>query len=72
MIRTQHRVEASVLEALGAEFSDILGDRPIVPREPYQEEFDEPALAHLPRIELAFDMRSYGRLRQLIDRLNET
>jgi uncharacterized protein (TIGR00730 family) len=72
VIRTNHEVAAPVLEALSAEFADILGGRPIVPREPYHEEFDEPALTHLPRIELAFDTRSYGRLRQLINRLNES
>lgn len=72
VIRTEEAVEASVLQALSTEFSDILGGRPITACTPYQEEFDEPALLELPRIELAFDMRSYGRLRQLVDRLNES
>ncbi len=35
------------------------------------EEANEPELAHLHRLCLTFDRKAYGRLRQLIDRLNE-
>ena len=63
-------VAEEVVSKLGLdEFADILGDRPIEIREPYPEELDEPALLELPRIELSFDTRSYGKLRQLVDRL---
>ena len=34
-------------------------------------EFDEPRISTLPRLVLEFDMKHYGRLRQLIDRLND-
>jgi uncharacterized protein (TIGR00730 family) len=71
VIRTNHPVEAPVLEDLSNEFADILGQSHIRSREPYEEEQDEPELLHLPRLVLQFDMRSYGRMRRLIDRLNE-
>jgi hypothetical protein len=34
------------------------------------EEINEPEIAHLPRLCLQFNRRNYGRLRQLIDRIN--
>jgi len=55
--------------ALNAEFADMLTGGPIAVSEPLDEEADEaPGLA---RLALAFDRRQVGRLRQLIDRLNE-
>jgi hypothetical protein len=35
-----------------------------------EEKDDAPELARLPRLVLEFDRSSFGRLRQLIDRLN--
>jgi hypothetical protein len=71
VIRTNHQVSVSALTELSNEFSDILDGTPIRAREPYEEERDEPDLLALPRLVLNFDLRSYGRLRRLIDRLNE-
>jgi hypothetical protein len=71
VIRTNHYVDKSVLETLSTEFADILSDEPITERGPYDEESDEPEAADLPRLLLCFDMRQYGRLRMLINRLNE-
>jgi uncharacterized protein (TIGR00730 family) len=71
VLRTTFDVAESVLEQLSAEFADILGAKPIAKHRPYDEEADEPQLAALFRLVLQFDMASYGRLRQLIDRLNE-
>ncbi len=70
VIRTTHVLSDAQLENLSGEFADILDGRPIFRRGPFEEESDEPELAALPRIILNFDMRSYGRLRQLIDRIN--
>jgi uncharacterized protein (TIGR00730 family) len=70
VLRTNFLVGDSDLEILSKEFAGILRNKPIVRREPYEEEHDEPALLGLPRLIAPFDMRSYGRLRQLIDRLN--
>ncbi len=71
VVRTQREVDDRVVAELSEEFADILGGKPIERRAPFEEESDEPELAGLPRLVLPFDMRSYGRLRLLIDRLNE-
>jgi hypothetical protein len=55
---------------LSGEFAEILRDKPIARHQAYDEEHDEPEILDLPRLVLHFDMQSYGRLRQLIDRLN--
>jgi hypothetical protein len=60
------------LDALSADFADVLRGKPVVRREPYEEEHDEPATLALPRLVLHFDMKRYGRLRQLINRLNQS
>jgi len=70
VMRVNHEVAAEHLELLSQEFADILGGETITQRGPYEEEFDEPRLQSLPRLVLNFDMHGYGRLRQLIDRLN--
>jgi uncharacterized protein (TIGR00730 family) len=71
VLRTNFDVADRVLAHLSEEFADILGGKPIGKRAPYDEEADEPHVATLPRLVLHFDMKSYGRLRRLIDRLNE-
>jgi len=71
VIRTQRQVEPPVLEQLSREFADILGDTAINTRGPFEEESDEPELDDLPRLLLNFDLRSYGRLRMFVNRLNE-
>ena len=72
VVRTRFAVSDTDLEELSSEFSDILRGKPIVRREPYEEEHDEPAILSLPRLVLQFDMKRYGRLRQLINRLNRS
>jgi len=71
VVRLNHEIDPSRLELLGREFADILSGPPVKASGPFEEEFDEPALTDLPRVVLPFDMRSYGRLRMFIDRLNE-
>lgn len=71
VVRVTHVVEQSVLDTLSEEFSDILDGEPITERGPYEEEADEPETMHLPRLVLQFNQRAFGRLRMLIDRLNE-
>lgn len=53
-------------------YSDILtpgGD--LFPSKALPEEADEPEIAHLPRLVLDFNRKGFGRLRQLIDHLND-
>jgi uncharacterized protein (TIGR00730 family) len=71
VVRTNFEVGDAVLAKLSEEFADILSGKPITKRGPYDEEADEPRLLELPRLVLHFDMKSYGRLRRLLDRLNE-
>jgi uncharacterized protein (TIGR00730 family) len=70
VVRTQFRVSDRDVAEISALFSDILKGKPVARRQPYDEEHDEPTLLELPRLVLHFDMKSYGRLRQLVDRLN--
>ena len=59
------------LEKLSAEFADIITEGAISPVEASPEELRDDDALDLPRIGLWFDRMSYGRLRALIDRLNE-
>ncbi len=59
------------LQRIHDEFSDILLKGGFLVRGPLSEERDEPDLADLPRLVFHFNRRDQGRLRQLIDWLNE-
>jgi uncharacterized protein (TIGR00730 family) len=72
VVRTRFPISDFDIDTLSSEFADILRGKPIVRREPYEEEHDEPAILSLPRLVLHFDMKRYGRLRQLINRLNQS
>ena len=72
VLRTNFPVSDRDLAAMSEEYAAILKGKPIARRQPYDEEHDEPLLLELPRLVLHFDMKSYGRLRQLIDRLNRS
>src|SRR5262245_19163915 len=70
VVRLTHRISSALVASLTREFADILEGGPIEQRGAFDEEADEPELATLPRLVLPFDRTHYGRLRQLIDRLN--
>ena len=69
VIRLNRAIPASLVETLSHEFGDILLAGPIIQTGALEEE-DEPELAELPRLVLSFNRTNFGRLRQLIDRLN--
>jgi uncharacterized protein (TIGR00730 family) len=69
VIRLTRAIPEKLVESLSREFADILLSGPIV-QSPALEEEDEPELAALPRLVLAFNRTNFGRLRQLIDRVN--
>jgi uncharacterized protein (TIGR00730 family) len=71
VIRMNHDIDDTVLETLSAEFADILGARPVRRISAMREESDEPETLALARIGLDFNLLRFGRLRQLINRLNE-
>jgi len=71
VIRLTHRIPESLVTQLNHDFSDIVVKGAIVQTGALEEEKDDaPELARLPRLVLEFDRSSFGRLRQLIDRLN--
>jgi hypothetical protein len=59
------------LEKLNDGFKDILTRGRIERGEAFREESDEPDLIHLPRLRLQFNRKNFGRLRKLIDSVNE-
>jgi uncharacterized protein (TIGR00730 family) len=72
VLRVQHPVTEELLENLNHRFSDILLRESIRSTAPLPEEANEPELSHLPRLVCHFNRRNYGRLRQMIDLINQS
>lgn len=71
VLRMQEPLTPKLFSAIRQEFSDILAPGgQFETGSALDAELDEPDLAHLPRLYFAFNRRSLGRLRQLIDCLN--
>jgi len=70
VIRLKHAPSQSALGAMNEDFSDIISGSPIERIEATPEEVTDNDQIHLPRIAFGFNRRDYGRLRQLIDVLN--
>jgi uncharacterized protein (TIGR00730 family) len=70
IIRLLHPIGPVQLEKLNDEFSGILVDGVIESIPPTAAEVEDRDQLDLPRLQLHFDRRSYGRLRALIDHLN--
>jgi uncharacterized protein (TIGR00730 family) len=60
------------LELMNERFSDILVEGRIEQVSVLPEEQNEPELSHLPRLKLRFDRKHLGKLRLLIDEVNNT
>jgi uncharacterized protein (TIGR00730 family) len=71
VLRLQHRLPEPVLERIQHDFADILVDGTFVQTEALTEELNDTAVVGLPRLRFRFDRRSLGRLRMLIDRINQ-
>jgi hypothetical protein len=71
VIRLQRMPTPSALDALNEDFADIVSGRKIHATKPLPEERDDPDFVALPRIAFGFNRRDYGRLRLMIDRLND-
>jgi hypothetical protein len=72
VIRLTSQIDPQKVEEMRNHFGDILipqGD--LLLSGPLAEESDEPEMAHLPRLILDFNRKDFGRLRQLINMLNE-
>ncbi len=70
-IRLKHSLSGEMMESLNTEFHDILVSGSIEQREAFSEEDSEPEIADLPRLSLMFNRRNLGRLRELINRINQ-
>jgi uncharacterized protein (TIGR00730 family) len=70
VVRLLRSIPEPLVEALSREFADIVVSGPIVQSPALEEEDDEPELAALPRLVFNFNRTDFGRLRQLIDRVN--
>lgn len=70
VIRLQHQPSDTALAALNEDFADIITGDPVRVVPPTPEEREDEDFVELPRIAFGFDRKSYGRLREMIDRLN--
>ena len=70
VLRLQRSLEAAHLEAINEQFSDILVSGRFQQSAALDEEKSESDLLDLPRLVFAFNRRSAGRLRHLIDHVN--
>lgn len=70
VLRLNREISDALLADLNEEFSDIVVSGSIVRTPAHEAEIATADHVELPRIAFAFDRRSYGRLRGLIDRLN--
>ncbi len=72
VFRLQHEPSEQLIARLNRDFRDIIVEGDIEPCDMHPRERDEPETADLHRISFRFDQRHLGRLRQLIDALNES
>lgn len=72
VLRISRPLDEADLDALNVEFADILVDGKIEQMSALPEERNEPELSSLPRLKLHFNRRNLGRLRMMIDRINDT
>ncbi|MBU6398829.1 MAG: cytochrome D ubiquinol oxidase subunit II, partial [Verrucomicrobia bacterium] len=70
VIRLKRVPSAGAIAGLNEDFADIINGGKIRVVEPTPEEREDRDALDLQRIALAFNRRSYGRLRQMIDVLN--
>ena len=70
VLRLRRRLTSPVVSRLGGEFRDLLSSGTLRQGSALPDESDEPELRHLPRLIFHFNRRDYGRLLELIDRIN--
>ena len=70
VVRLTQPLRRGVPAQLSREFKDLLRAGAIEQTAALPEEADEPELAHLPRLVFAFNRKDYGRLIEMIHRIN--
>lgn len=71
VIRLLRQIPADFLKKINEDFADLVESGSIRSAKMLTAEMDEPFLRALPRLVFKHKIKDYGRLRQLIDRLNE-
>jgi uncharacterized protein (TIGR00730 family) len=72
LLRLNTEVGSSKIEELKAKFADMLTkDGDIRLSGSFPEEIEEPEISHLPRLVIDFNRKNYGRLKALIDAINQ-
>jgi len=71
VVRMNRQLSAGAIAKLNIDFKDILLQAAIEQTAALPEEKNEPELAALPRLILIPNQRQYGRIRQLIDAVND-
>jgi hypothetical protein len=71
VLRLRQPLPEAAPAALTREFADMLSRGSIRQGSALPEEADEPTLQHLPRLIFAFNRQQFGRLIELIRRVNE-
>ena len=71
VIRLERRLTDAAVAGLNRDFPDLLAGDEFVQRGALREEGNEPDLADLPRLVFTPHRRNFGRLRKLIDAVNE-
>ncbi len=72
VLRLRRPLDAKTLDRLNEEFGDILVSGKFEQTAALPAEADDTHLAEMPRLRFRFDRRSLGRLRMLIDAINES
>ncbi|HHJ4328276.1 TPA: LOG family protein [Klebsiella pneumoniae] len=71
VVRLQQPLGDQALVQLNAEFADLCAQGGFQQQQAQQREQDEPELLELPRLAFHFNGRDYGRLRELVDFVNQ-
>jgi hypothetical protein len=72
VFRLNNPLTEEKLEQVNSEFSDILAEGRFIQGNALSGERDEPELADRPRLIFRFNRQDLGRLRQLINVINDT
>ena len=71
VIRLQRQLSPSAVQVLNKSFSDLFESTPLRASRPLKPEKNEPELSNMPRLVAGSHRRNFGRLRQLIDAINQ-
>jgi hypothetical protein len=71
IIRLNQPLSAQTIKQLNSEFSDLCKYADIQQYSRCETEQDDPQFSHLPRLAFVFSGRNHGRLREMLDLINQ-